>query len=697
MKLAKIHIENYRNFHNTDIELNEGVNVVVGANNTGKSNLLRVIMFLHSMSVFDIDDFNKNDLHKNFSKYKTVPPIIKIRYEIEHIIDFHKVDSTFEKLEKFLTYDEDGNINEADNTATLHAVIELRFEIDPKFLDDYKNAMNETRDFASFYQQLKLCVKDFSPNYYNVDSETQIDGKFATSIFEVEKIEADRRIEEIESTSKSFVSAKIGEIEDVQDLTKAIKDSIQDKCKDITSEINKQIEQDQDEIGIINGKNKFSSSFDFDGDFKSYFHYELKDTELDYSLPINHNGLGYNNLIYIMNKIKQKKDNDYNILLIEEPEAHLHPNMQYKLIKYIDKLKKDDERNIQNQIIITTHSPNISASTNFDDMILFNYERNNDEVKNVETVRFGNNFDYDKVSSKLNIVKLADETDVKFNKFKQEVKNNLAHYRNHLAKFLDITRSDILFSSKVILVEGLAEKLTMPLWARLLNDENIDLTKYHIVCVEVGGINFNNFLPTFIGQVKKAACFRDCDFSYGKNDIFNYTDFVKEKIKDFRNREFQKNNFFEFFTQRKLGSTFETELFLENFDEKTTYKYLMKIAELPDCLQDFIEEKNIEKFHNAVDTISNANTKSKLKPIIDCCWAKYDTETDSDKKKIIEKIFFTVLFYEYVKDRKGDFALELATNKNIKIKPVNETDCKDTEVYLTVPTYIKEGLEWLLK
>ena len=62
---------------------------------------------------------------------------------------------------------------------------------------------------------------------------------------------------------------------------------------------------------------------------------------------------------------------DYNILLIEEPEAHLHPAMQYQLFKYLQNLEDLQDEKIKNQIIITTHSPNISASSNIDDIISF--------------------------------------------------------------------------------------------------------------------------------------------------------------------------------------------------------------------------------------------------------------------------------------------------------------------------------------
>ena len=720
MFLKKIHIENYRNFYETDIELEEGLNVIIGANNSGKTNILKVISFLQNTPSFTIYDFNMNNLHKNLENYKINPPVIKIKYEIEHIIDFNKEDSAFEKLEKFLQYNENGGINEEGNKATLSAIVELRFELDPKFLDEYKKSMDGITDLNNFCKELNNFISEYKSEYFNFENEMQIADTYATKIFEIENIIAERHTDEIEDVSKPYVKNKIEEIEKTEKtekteeseesevincdvLTRQINNDIQKHFEKVVDDINSEIDIGQDSMGITNGRNKFVSSFEFDGDFLRYFHYEIKDVDLGYSLPAKQNGLGYSNLIYMRNKIKQKKDNDYNILLIEEPEAHLHPNMQYKLMKYIEELKKDDKRNIQNQIVITTHSPNISASTKFSNMILFNYAKKDDEAKNVTTIRFGNNFQYEKVKDVLALTKEVGEDDAKFNKVIKETKTNLMHYQNHLEKFLDITRCDLLFSSKVILTEGIAEKLTMPLWSKLLG---IDITTEHITVIEVGGINFNNFFPVFLGQPKRVACFRDCDFKYiitnddkkeELNNLDNYSTFVNEQIQKFISREFRKQDCLRMFTQEKNGSTFETELFIENFDNDKNYQYLMRIANLPDCLNNFVSNKTIQKFHNDIESINNIKTKEKVKRILDLFWNKYETEQNNDKKKIIEKIFFTYLFYSYIKENKGEFALILASDDNIKVEPAIEAQKKDTDIYLKVPTYIEEGLKWLLK
>lgn len=714
MFIKKIHVELYRNFHATEINLQEGLNVLIGANNTGKSNLIRIINFLSGTPKLSIDDINKNELIINYKNYLENPPLVRIQYEIQHTIDLSVPDSAFEKLEKFLQYKNDGGLDEDNNIALLSAVLELRYELNPTFLSDYKVLMENITDYNTFIENLMSFSNEYYTNYFNVETNSIVESKYVSSIFEIESIDAERPTAKIEDVSRGFVRTKIEEV-DTKQLSTEIRRNITSAFQGITKDINSQIREDQNEIGITNGKNEFISSFGFDGDYTTYFQYILKNTEEGYSLPVSHNGLGYNNLIYISNKIKQKKDNDYNVLLIEEPEAHLHPNMQYQLIKYIEGLKSIDKKGIQNQIIVTTHSPNISASTNFNHMILFNYEKAAGEIKNVKTIRFGDCFDYSKVQHFLNVNKNEGETDIQFDRFTRSVEQNLLHYREHLEKFLDITRSDMLFSSKVILVEGISEKLTIPLLAKLLG---INLTDKHIVIEEVGGITFNNFLPIFLNQNKKALCLTDCDFKYviseGKfnmmNDIDNYDEFVREKEKNFSNREFNNNEYFSFYTQSKKGSTFETELILENYDNDRNFGCLIEMANLPSgttflpddtidpkCgLSYYIVNKSIDDLKKNIDKITPSKTKGKVERILEIFYDDYFSEKLPEKKNEIERVFFTYLIYSYIKGRKGNFALHLASNPKIKMKPEKVEDQNESDIYLNVPSYIKEGLEWLL-
>mgnify|MGYP002660992474 CR=1 FL=1 len=62
MYISKIDIENFRNFKNKEIEFNDGVNVIIGHNNAGKSNLIKalaLVLDFQGTKRLEIDDFNK--------------------------------------------------------------------------------------------------------------------------------------------------------------------------------------------------------------------------------------------------------------------------------------------------------------------------------------------------------------------------------------------------------------------------------------------------------------------------------------------------------------------------------------------------------------------------------------------------------------------------------------------------------------
>ncbi len=150
-------------------------------------------------------------------------------------------------------------------------------------------------------------------------------------------------------------------------------------------------------------------------------------------------------------------------------------------------------------------------------------------------------------------------------------KKKLNDSKKHLVKFLDVTRSDMLFTQKVILVEGLAEKLLMPLFAA---KEGLDLIDNHVSIVEIGGIAFNHYLPLFVNTQNKVLCVRDLDFNYFEKGDFilsKYENFKGEKkIIDIKYDQYPQT--IKAVTQQNFGSTFENELFLDNFNKDENNK-----------------------------------------------------------------------------------------------------------------------------
>lgn len=186
------------------------------------------------------------------------------------------------------------------------------------------------------------------------------------------------------------------------------------------------------------------------------------------------NSLGYNNLLYIatvFSELELIKDADvFTILLIEEPEAHLHPQLQVKFIKYLESLTNT----LPNaQVIVSTHSPVLASSVKINKLVHLNSNGKTIVATTLSEKHFSSN---------------ASE--------------------EYINRWMDVTKSTMLFSRGVILVEGIAEALVLPKLAELVlqkynsshqQAEQIAYTldEMGISVINISGVNFTHFMQLF--------------------------------------------------------------------------------------------------------------------------------------------------------------------------------------------------------
>lgn len=212
----------------------------------------------------------------------------------------------------------------------------------------------------------------------------------------------------------------------------------------------------------------------------------------DHSLPENYNGLGYMNLISMIFEIEviisdfrkknreNEKPSDINLLFIEEPEAHTHPQMQYVFINNIKSILKEaseepGENKFNLQSIITTHSSHITAQSKFDDIKYF-YRKSKNEV----------------IAKSLKDLQGLYEADG------DQGKKNF----KFLKQYLTLHRAELFFADKGIFIEGDTERILLPAMLKKIDQDNPGnpLLSQNISIIEVGAYShiFEKFID-FIG------------------------------------------------------------------------------------------------------------------------------------------------------------------------------------------------------
>lgn len=527
MKISKLQIENFRLLKHFSMDLEEDLSLVIGKNNTGKTSILSVLdKFLNEKSKFSYDDLN-----------------IDFRNELESLIKSPDVADEFHpkgiKLKVFIEY------NEKDDLSNVSRVL---MDLDPEnnkivlgfeYTLSYTNFLKLRSDYVAFSisekakveekkknkpRELKEFLKQELDKYFNthkmsfeydIPTETVNENNFIDlkdeiigikDIISFKYISARRDVtnKEKENTLSKQTSSLYKKKEDNSDKNQAtenFKDQLSETDSTL-SDIYKVLFSD-----VIKKVQDFGGIKLNDTDIaiiSTLQHRELLEgnttvvyTHDDHKLPEHYNGLGYMNLISMIFEIeilvqdfkrdKDKKPADINLLIIEEPEAHTHPQMQYVFIKNIKKLlsegiKRDDGINRPLQYIITTHSSHIVADSDFDDIKYLKAEtKNNVVAKNLSDLRK----QYD-----------ADPNQYQF-----------------LKQYLTISRAEIFFADKAVLIEGDTERILIPTFMRKVDleeaarlkaegkdDTFLPLLSQNISIIEVGAYSqiFEKFIE-FLG------------------------------------------------------------------------------------------------------------------------------------------------------------------------------------------------------
>lgn len=682
MFISQLTVSNFRGFKDeTTIDFKEGINVLIGPNNCGKSNIIKALALLFNLNdskKLDTDDFNKNitveDLKKSPPKIRISAVIKESEKEDLYSDDLVTISTWLTKLDK-----------------PYEARLTYEFYLPEKEHKDYKEKLStvKTGKIDDCWRELRHhFIKKYTYKIYagNPEHKAVVD-RDSLNKFDYQFLDAIRDVERDLFTGRNTLLREVLDFfmdYDIKsDTTKKPADKtaeIQKKKDDFRIKASTLIQDLQKRMKAGKGQmlrytEKTGASFgntkpDFEGDIlDSELYSALKlivEHETGIRLPATHNGLGYNNLIYIsllLAKMQKDASGDYlggnakifPILSIEEPEAHLHPSMQYKFLKFLRDNHQDEVR----QVFITTHSPNITAAVGLDEIIVMNSFPDG----KISVGYPGKVFGYD-----------------------QGDKDSKAY----VTRFLDVTKSDMLFAKAVIFVEGIAEQLLMSIFAEC---EGKDLEDAHVAVINIGGRYFDHFLKLFDSKKdntinKKVVCITDADpqrkekdggtyhkcYPFELNsepDKYEYMN-VSNPLLDSFGEDKKHPNIRCFSQDPGKGKTFEYELILSNpSSELLINESLANKDEIRYLMAAYKDGKSVDEMLAVLSDKGDENLRIREGIEGNGLWG------DDDKKKHI-------VAARYLNSvAKGINALE--TYQKLK-------EQKDE---FTVPDYIKKAVGWI--
>lgn len=482
--ISSVSINNFRIFKKFTVQLNAGLNVLVGENNSGKTALIdaiRLTLDTNSSEWTKISDF---DFHENEELFH-----IQIKFDgispqqasvfVEHLTH-EEVQGRGRKSVFYVNLK--AQITNVIKRGSRYIRSELRsgINLDGSLIE------RDIREFlsATYMRPLR-------------DAETELNAGRNSRLAQIISSSAqfNRGGDNFKNLLEVFIRASSEIVENSGLGTD--KEKIDKSLRSLT------FKKDKFQLAIqMLGSKAFSEMSP--SEKERAFHEVLQKLSLvlDINKPLQ--GLGYNNVLFMATELlllEQEKD-EFPLLLIEEPEAHLHPQLQMKFLKFIrDEYSKEDKPTLQT--IVTTHSPNLASKAPLESIILmkdamaFPMKKDNTELDNDDYI--------------------------------------------FLEKFLDVTKSNLFFAKGVLIIEGDAENILLPTIAECLGHS---LEDYGVSIVNVGSTAYARFAKIFVRKLADAqnipenwlnipvACIRDLDLWPEKADIAVDADIGWKVLKD---------------------------------------------------------------------------------------------------------------------------------------------------------------------
>lgn len=500
MRLSKIKIKNYRLLIDAELEVDSKTTLIVGRNNTAKTSCFECIGKVLAGTPFSFNDYplsKRENLYANITSFMAKEITFEELYErlepmsIEFLVDY-ALDDPEDNLGALSPFIIDVDVD--TTTALIRTEYKLKADeksvwkiLEPSYYengnftpaDDVHNAI-----ISNFNKLFEITIYAINPKN---PEETQIKKhKELAELFPFHIIQAERRLGE-DGTQDNSLSSLISDFFDMSE--DELDPNVAEKVKElraIVENANKNVQQQSDNIlsdlvsnavgfGYPNGEELqlgVTTQLSIDDQIKNQ-------TQLSYTagtgkerLPSTYNGLGYKNLIKMefllaafAKKVEKCGDACIPLLFIEEPESHMHPQMQHAFAEYLEAfLARITSVGIQT--FLTSHSAHIANTMVFSKIRYAQKTKAGVIYKNLNT-------------------------------FAQENASNTDFIR----KYLTLTKCDLFFADKAIFVEGASERLLLPNMidkcakAGEFDSREYKLPAQYYALVEIGGAYAYKFIP----------------------------------------------------------------------------------------------------------------------------------------------------------------------------------------------------------